>query len=48
MLRKILGCSSPREGLLLVKRLRLDITKEASRFGLEEEVKRVMKEKKDD
>ncbi|KAL7440461.1 hypothetical protein ACHAXH_005535 [Discostella pseudostelligera] len=48
MLRKILGCSSPREGLLLVKRLRLDVTKEAKRFGLEEEIKSVMKEKKDD
>ena len=35
MLRKILGCISPREGLLLVKRLRLDVTKEAERSLVE-------------
>ena len=44
ILRKILKCSSPREGLRLVKRLRLDVTKEAKRFGLEAEIKRVMNE----
>ena len=47
MLRKILKCSSPREGLQLVKRLRLDVAKEAKRFGLEAEIKRAMNENQD-
>ena len=48
MLRKILVCSAPREGLRLVKRLRLDVTKEAKRYGLEAEIKRVMNEKQNE
>lgn len=43
-LRKALACSSPREALNLVQKLRLDVKKEAKRFGLEEELKRVMEE----
>lgn len=42
MLRKILGCSKPREALALVKKLRLDVKKEAKRFGMEEEIKKAM------
>ncbi len=42
MLRKCLASSSPREALSLVKKLRLDVKKEAKRFGLEDDIKRVM------
>ena len=42
MLRKCLESSSPREALALVKKLRLDVKKEARRFGLEDDIKRVM------
>lgn len=45
MLRKILVCSFPREALRLVEKLRLDVTKEAKRFGLEAEIARVLNEK---
>jgi len=38
MLRKVLDCSSPKEALGLVQKLRLDVKKEAKRFGLEEKV----------
>ena len=41
-LRKALACSSPREALALVQKLRLDVKKEAKRFGLEEELNRVL------
>ena len=41
-LRKALACSAPKEALALVQRLRLDVKKEAKRFGLEEEVNAVM------
>ena len=41
MLRKVLVCSSPKEALALVEVLRLDVKKEAKKFGLEEEVERV-------
>ena len=43
MLRKALACSSPREALRIVQRVRLDVKKEAKRFGLEEEIERAMK-----
>lgn len=42
MLRKCLTCSSPREALGLLKKLRLDVKKEAKRFGLEDEIRCVM------
>eukprot|EP00986_Skeletonema_menzelii_P012453 scaffold6879_cov150-Skeletonema_menzelii.AAC.6 len=42
MLKKCLASSSPREALGLVKKLRLDVKKEAKRFGLEDEIKSVM------
>eukprot|EP00573_Skeletonema_grethae_P011670 CAMPEP_0201696774 /NCGR_PEP_ID=MMETSP0578-20130828/8322_1 /ASSEMBLY_ACC=CAM_ASM_000663 /TAXON_ID=267565 /ORGANISM="Skeletonema grethea, Strain CCMP 1804" /LENGTH=381 /DNA_ID=CAMNT_0048182803 /DNA_START=140 /DNA_END=1285 /DNA_ORIENTATION=+ len=42
MLRKCLASSSPREALGLVKKLRMDVKKEAKRFGLEDDIKRVM------
>mmetsp|Transcript_43271 Transcript_43271/g.79169 ORF Transcript_43271/g.79169 Transcript_43271/m.79169 type:complete len:411 (+) Transcript_43271:458-1690(+) len=41
-LRKALACSSPREALGLVQKLRLDVKKEAKRFGLEEELNKVL------
>jgi len=44
MLRKALACGSPKEALGLVQKLRLDVKKEAKRFGLEEEMKSVMDE----
>jgi endonuclease-3 len=43
MLRKCLSCSSPKEALSLVKRLRLDVTKEAKRFGLEDDIRNAMR-----
>lgn len=42
MLRKVLACSSPKEGLELVQRLRLDVRKEGKRYGLEDEITRVL------
>lgn len=42
MLRKCLGCSSPSEALKLVKKLRLDVKKEAKKFGLEDDVKKAL------
>ena len=42
MLRKCLASSSPRDALNLVKKLRLDVKKEAKRFGLDDEIRRVM------
>ena len=42
LLRKALACSSPREALELISSLRLDVKKEGKKFGLEEEIKRVM------
>ena len=42
MLRKCVASSSPREALGLVKKLGLDVQKEAKRFGLEDDVKSVM------
>jgi hypothetical protein len=44
VLRKILGCSKPKEALALVKKLGLDVKKEAKRFGMEEEIKKAMEE----
>jgi endonuclease-3 len=42
MLRKCLDCSSPSEALKLVKKLRLDVKKEAKKFGLEDDVKKAL------
>ena len=42
MLRKCVGCSSPQEALGLVKKLRLDVKKEAKKFGLEDNIRSVM------
>ena len=42
MLRKCLECSSPSEALKLVKKLRLDVKKEAKKFGLEDDVKKAL------
>lgn len=42
MLRKCLDCSSPSEALQLVKKLRLDVKKEAKKFGLEDDVKKAL------
>jgi hypothetical protein len=42
MLRKILQCSKPKEALALVKKLRLDVKKEAKRFGMEEDIKKAL------
>lgn len=44
MLRKVLVCSSPKEALSLVQKVRLDAKKEAKRFGLEEELKSAIEE----
>jgi len=42
MLRKCLACSSPREALGLLKKLRLDVKKDAKRFGLEDDIRKIM------
>ena len=42
MLRKILGCSKRKEAIALVKKLRLDVNKEAKRFGMEDEIQEGM------
>lgn len=41
-LRKALACSAPREALGLVQMLQLDVQKEGRRFGLEEDIRRVL------
>jgi hypothetical protein len=43
ILRKVLQCSAPKEGIALLKRLHFDVSKEAKRFGLEMDLEKVMK-----
>ena len=45
-LRKALACNRPVEALQLLKKVGVDVKKEAEKYGLEEEVKDVMAEKK--
>ena len=44
MLKKALVCSKPHEAMDLLKRVGLDVTKEAKRYGLEKEVGLLMEE----
>lgn len=43
ILRKVLQCSTPKEGIALLKILHFDVGKEAKRFGLEMDLEKVMK-----
>ena len=43
-LRKALACSSPKDALRLMKKLKLDVKKEGKRHGLEEEINKVLNE----
>ena len=43
ILRKVLQCSTPKEGMALLKRLHFDVSKEAKRFGLEMDLDKAMK-----
>mmetsp|Transcript_19951 Transcript_19951/g.41216 ORF Transcript_19951/g.41216 Transcript_19951/m.41216 type:complete len:441 (-) Transcript_19951:192-1514(-) len=42
MLKKALTCSSPLEALAPIKKLRFDVSKEAKRYGLEDDVRKAM------
>lgn len=46
VIRKALGCSKPAEALKLLKKIGINLDKEAKKYGLDDEVKKLMKPSK--